>query len=142
MGPIWGTASGFFCLAMNLIYPSPFWLALAWWIFFLNLFNLAPTAPLDGGWIAPVFSPKLLAVGVVALFVLAPANPLIWLLALLSLPRIISGWKADPKTQPYYQIAARDRWIYGGAYLGLAALLGVLSIMLNNQLTALRGVTA
>src|SRR5207248_2185939 len=106
MGPIFGTLSGCVCLLLNLLQPSLFWVVLAWLIFFVNLFNLAPTVPLDGGWITPVFSPKLLALGVVVIFILAPWNPLIWLLAILSLPRIVGGWKADPKTQPYYSVSA------------------------------------
>ena len=54
-----------------------------------------------------------------------PYNPLIAVLALLSLPRIIAGWKADPKTQPYYQVTASDRWKFAVAYLGLALFLGL-----------------
>ena len=138
MGPIWGTVSGLACLLVNLVNPSPFWLVLAYIIFWLNLFNLAPVVPLDGGWITPVFSPKLLAVGVILLFILAPNNPFIWLLALLSIPRVISGWKADPATQPFYQVTARERWIYGAAYLGLAAFLAYLSVVLNNEIHVLR----
>jgi hypothetical protein len=52
-------------------------------------------------------------------------NPLIWLLLLVSIPRVISGWKADPKTQPYYQVSANDKWKYGSAYLGLASILAI-----------------
>ena len=142
MGPVFGTLSGLLCLLINLMFPSPFWLLLANIIFFINLFNLAPTAPLDGGWITPVFSPKLLLLGVVILFAVAPGNPLIWLLALLSIPRVIGGWKADPKTQPYYQVASRDRWIYGLSYLGLAAALAFLSYALSSQTSVGRGMVA
>ena len=63
MGPIVGTLAGVACLGVYLVTHSEFWLALAQWDFLVNLFNLAPTAPLDGGWITPLFSPKLLAVG-------------------------------------------------------------------------------
>ncbi len=142
MGPVWGTASGLLCLLIHLVAPSQFWLVMAYIIFWMNLFNLAPVAPLDGGWIVPVFSPKLLALGVVLLFILAPRNPMIWLLALMSIPRIIGGWKADPKTQPYYQVTGRERWTYGFAYLGLAALLGYLSVILNSEISALRHLVA
>lgn len=130
MGPIWGTASGL--LAWGLYYVTGQWLfhALAQIIFVLNLFNLAPMAPLDGGWIVPLFSPKLLALGVVLLFVIAPGNPLIWVLALMSLPRIIGGWKAKPNLQPYYQASAQDRWRFGLMYAGLAAFLALSSYLL------------
>ncbi len=113
MGPVFGTLGGLACLGIHLIYPSLFWLALAYWNFSINLFNLTPMAPLDGGWIVPVFSPKLLAAGVVLLFILAPRNPLIWVLAFLSIPRIISAWKAKPAEDPYYRVQPIDRLRYG-----------------------------
>ncbi len=125
MGPVVGTAAAVACVGVFAVTGNPLWLALAEWGFVVNLFNLTPTVPLDGGWIAPLFSPKLLLVGVALLFVVGFHNPLIWVLGVLSLPRIIRGWKADPKTQPYYQATKRDRIRYGLAYFGLAAFLAV-----------------
>jgi membrane-associated protease RseP (regulator of RpoE activity) len=43
----------------------------------INLFNLLPVAPLDGGWIVPLFSPRILAVTAVLLLPLTYFNPLI-----------------------------------------------------------------
>ena len=139
MGPVFGTIAGLGCLVLYAVTPghSPFWLALAQVNFFMNLFNLAPTPPLDGGWITPLFSPKLLAVGAFLLLFLARYNPLIIVLALMSLPRIISGWKAKPEDSPYYQATAADRWKFGAAYLGLAALLAVLGYSVHSHLGAI-----
>jgi Zn-dependent protease len=137
MGPVFGTIGGIFCLLMFLVTQGPFWLYLARFNFLMNLFNLLPTVPLDGGWIAPVFSPKLLAFGVLLLFLVGWHNPMIWMLAIMSLPRIISGWKADPKTQPYYQVTARERVIFGAAYLGLAAFLAISGIWLTGWIRGL-----
>lgn len=130
MGPVWGTASGLFALGLYYLTGNGMFHALAQLILFMNLFNLAPTAPLDGGWIVPLFSPKLLALGVVLLLPLAFLNPLIGVLGLLSLPRIIGGWKAKPETKPYYQAAPADRWRFGLMYAGLALFLGVSSYLL------------
>ena len=124
MGPAVGSLACVACVGAYAVTHDGFWLALAAWGFFVNLFNLAPTVPLDGGWIAPVFSPKVLAFGVVVLLLIGWRNPLIWVLGVLSIPRIVSGWNADPKTQPYYQITTAERWKYGAAYFGLAAALG------------------
>lgn len=137
MGPVFGTLAGIGCLGIYCISPSPFWLALAQVNFFMNLFNLAPTPPLDGGWITPLFSPKLLAVGAVLLLFLVRYNPLILVLALLSVPRIISGWKAMPQDSPYYQATAADRWKFGAAYLGLAAFLAFANYALRAHLIVL-----
>ena len=125
MGPVFGTLAGIGSLLIYLVHPVPYWLALAQFCFFMNLFNLAPTPPLDGGWITPLFSPKLLAIGAVLLLFVARYNPLIILLALMSLPRIISGWKAKPEDSPYYQVTSAERWRYGLIYLGLAAFLAL-----------------
>jgi len=139
MGPVFGTLAGIACVVIYALTPShsPFWLVLAQLNFFMNLFNLAPTPPLDGGWITPLFSPKLLAVGAVLLLFLIPLNPIIGLLALMSLPRIISGWKAKPEDSPYYQATASDRWRFGAAYLGLAAFLALMGFGLHSHLLTL-----
>lgn len=134
MGPVIGTLASLACVPLYFATGSLFWLALASWGFFVNLFNLIPTAPLDGGWITPLFSPKALAVGFVLTILVGFLNPFIWILGLLSLPRIIGGWKADPKTQPYYQATAADRWKYGLAYFGLAAFLGLGWFLLHDFL--------
>ena len=125
MGPVWGTLFGIASVCLYWATGNPFFLTLAWVTFFLNLFNLAPMAPLDGGWIVPLFSPKLLAAGVVLLFIIAPSNPLIWILALMSLPRVIAGWKAKPGEDPYYHAPKAERLKYGLLYVGLALFLAV-----------------
>ena len=125
MGPVFGTLAGVGCLLLGLVTGKPIFFALAYFNFFMNLFNLIPTAPLDGGWIAPLFSPKLLAVGVVLMLYVGRFNPMIWLLGLMSLPRIIGGWKANPATQPYYRVSAAAKLKYGLIYVGLAAFLAI-----------------
>jgi len=134
MGPVFGTLAGVGCLLIYLAFPSPYWLALAQFCFFMNLFNLAPTPPLDGGWITPLFSPKLLALGAVLLLFVARYNPLVIVLAVMSLPRIIAGWKARPEDSDFYHVTAADRWKYGAAYLGLAAFLAVAGFALQSHL--------
>ena len=123
MGPVFGTLGGVACLAIFFATQNQFWLGLAYFDFFINLFNLAPAAPLDGGWIAPLFSPKLLALGVVLMVYFGLQNPLILILGLMSIPRVIHAWKADPATQPYYRVSAAAKWKFGLAYIGLAAFL-------------------
>ena len=137
MGPVVGTAAAAACAAVGLATGNPFWLSLAQWGFLINLFNLIPTAPLDGGWIVPLFSPKALAFGAVFMVALGFLNPFIWLLGILSLPRIIGGWKADPATQPYYRVDPAVRIKYGLAYVGLAAFLGISWGLTHGYLQAL-----
>jgi Zn-dependent protease len=132
MGPVFGTLAGFACLGIFFATGGRFWLVLAQVNFMINLFNLLPTAPLDGGWIVPVFSPKLLAVGVVLLVLVAHYNPFIWLLAIMSLPRIIGHWKASPN-DPFYRVTSADRWRYGIAYLGLIGILAYSNLAIRQS---------
>ncbi|MGO8670044.1 MAG: Clp protease N-terminal domain-containing protein [Capsulimonadaceae bacterium] len=140
MGPVFGTLYGVGCVLVFFTTHNPFWLALASMVFFINLFNLAPTVPLDGGWIIPVFSPKAMVLGLVLLVPICiySHNYLILLLGLLSIPRIKAGWKADPRTSTFFQATSRDRWTYGIAYLGLAAFLAAGSAWVDVMFQATR----
>ena len=134
MGPVVGTLGGVACVAIGFLTGQNFWFVLAQLCFFMNLFNLIPTAPLDGGWIAPIFSPKLLALGLVLLLPVAFLNPLVLLLALGSVPRIVAGWKTNGRDDPYFSVVtARDRWQFGTAYLGLAAFLALSVYFLHGR---------
>jgi Zn-dependent protease len=138
MGPVFGTLGGILCLATYTVYPERFWLALAQINFALNLFNLAPIVPLDGSRILPLISPKLIVVGVVLLFAMVPRNPMIWILALLSIPWVIMNWRGNAKDDPYFQATTADRWKYGFAYIGLAGFLALSSHMIMQHLTSSR----
>lgn len=137
MGPVAGMICSVACAIAGVATGQPYLLALAQIGFFMNLFNLIPTVPLDGGWIAPIFSPKLLAFGVVLMIGAGFYNPFIWVLGLLSLPRVIGGWKADPTTQPYYRVPPGVRSTYGLAYIGLATILGVGGVVVHDYMRAM-----
>lgn len=124
MGPVVGSIAAAACVGIYFATGAPVWMALAQWGFFVNLINLAPIPPLDGGWIAPLFSAKLFFVGLVVV-ALVWHNPIIWILIVLSIPRMLSYWKADPKSQPYFKVSARERWVYGVSYVALASVLGI-----------------
>ncbi|HME80668.1 MAG TPA: site-2 protease family protein [Candidatus Eremiobacteraceae bacterium] len=51
-GPLLGGVGALACFAIGMQTGNPFWLALASTMFFINLFNLIPIVPLDGGWVA------------------------------------------------------------------------------------------
>lgn len=138
MGPVFGTAV---CTAYGIyevVNHSVLWTSLAALGFVIHLFNLLPTVPLDGGWIVPMISPKLLAIGLVVLVVAAVhfrvTNPIIYILALMSLPRVITGWKADPATQPYFRASAKQRVFYAISYIVMAAYLAAGWFLLKSVL--------
>lgn len=133
MGPVFGTLAGVVCVVLAFMTHSQLFIGLAYFDFMMNLFNLAPTAPLDGGWIAPLFSPKLLGFGLILMILLGFRNPLIWVLGFMSIPRVIAAWNADPATQPYYRVSAATKWKFGFAYFGLAAFLGIAMLVLQQS---------
>src|ERR1043165_4559958 len=56
-GPLAGGAAGGLCHVWFFVTHEPLWLALAYSGYFLNLFNLIPISPLDGGRIVTALSP-------------------------------------------------------------------------------------
>lgn len=65
-GPLLGTAGALVCFALGWQTGQEIWFALAYVGFFLNLINLLPIHPLDGGRIVTAVSRWLWLVGVVA----------------------------------------------------------------------------
>jgi Zn-dependent protease len=66
-GPIAGAGASLACVALFFATHGRLWLALANTGFLLNLFNMTPIAPLDGGRAARVFSRRAWIVGLVVL---------------------------------------------------------------------------
>jgi Zn-dependent protease len=127
-GPAAGTVAGLVCLYIHQITGSPLMLALAYTSFFLNLFNLAPVVPLDGGWITGAISPRIWLigmVGMVAAFLTGRVhNPMILLLLIMSFPRLWRGLTTGESMHPGAEPTTPPQRLWMGiAYVGLAGLL-------------------
>jgi Zn-dependent protease len=130
-GPLLGTAGAAVCYLIGRQTGQPIWYALASAGFFINLFNLIPILPLDGGRVVTAISPKLWAVGALLLVAFAIARPGPWLLYVglmvaVSFPRILSAFRGSAPDDPYYTVSPRQRAIIAAQYFGLAALLAVM----------------
>jgi Zn-dependent protease len=128
-GPLLGSAAAFACWGIGLAYDSDFFVALAFIGFFLNLFNLIPIHPLDGGYAAAVFHPLFWVfglVGVVAMMFVWP-SPILILIAAMGAHSVWQRWKLrdHPGHQAYYDVAANQRVSIAAVYLGLAAVLAI-----------------
>jgi Zn-dependent protease len=104
-------------------------LAIAFTGFFLNLFNLLPIVPLDGGRAVAALHPAFWFAGLIGLGVLtffAP-NPILILILVVSAMELWNRWRTrnDPASQTYYRIAPWQRVTVAVVYLGLAAALAV-----------------
>jgi Zn-dependent protease len=133
-GPILGSVGALACLLVYAATGEEFWQALAYTGFFLNLFNLLPISPLDGGRAAAALSPWVWLIGVfgMVVLVLAIPNPIIILIAVVSVYQTYRRFKqfrsADPAIRQYYSIERRQRIMIGATYLLLiVALAGAVS---------------
>ena len=128
-GPVLGSIASLVPLAIWLATGEDFWRALAFVGFFLNLFNLLPVLPLDGGRAMAALSPKVWLVGMVGLVVIAILfpNPILILIVLFGGFETYRRWKGrnSPESQAFHAIPTRTRVIVAVVYLGLAALLAL-----------------
>jgi Zn-dependent protease len=129
-GPILGSLGSAAVAIVGGLTGSSLLMALAYFGFFLNLFNLLPVVPLDGGRAAAAMSPWMWFVGfgvLVALAFLDPGNPILLIIVLFSGFQTWHRWQAR-KTRSleqaaYYRVAPRHRLLVGAVYVGLIALL-------------------
>ncbi len=126
-GPILGSIATLVPLAVWLITDEPFWQALAYIGFFINLINLLPVLPLDGGRAMAALSPWVWFVGFAALIGLTFAfpNPIMILVLILGGIESWRRWKQrnTPESRAYHAIPGRTRALVAVTYLLLAALL-------------------
>jgi len=128
-GPVLGTVATLVPLTIWLATGSDLWRALAYIGFLLNLFNLLPVVPLDGGRAMAALSPAIWLVGLAALVALTIfyPSPILFLILIFGTLESWRRWRAraTPEGRAYYSIPAATRALIGAVYLGLAALLAV-----------------
>jgi Zn-dependent protease len=130
-GPVLGSIGAAACIPIWHATGNDMFRALAFTGFFLNLFNLLPVIPLDGGRAMAAMAPAMWLVGFVAMVGLAILfpNPVILIIA------VIAGWETYKRWQQrrhgsteqlaYYRVAPVDRALIAAVYLSLIALLVV-----------------
>ena len=136
-GPVAGSAAALACSVYGTTTGQPLWLALGYSGYILNLFNLLPVRPLDGGRVTQLVSPHIWLLGIpllVALFFYRP-SPMLVLVGILAVPQAWRAWKN--RSEEHARLALADpsaRWGYGLFYLGLTVSLAVLSFEAHLQL--------
>jgi Zn-dependent protease len=126
-GPILGSIATLVPLGIWLATGEEFWQALAFVGFFLNLFNLLPVLPLDGGRAMAALSPWVWIAGFAALVVLTFVfpNPIMLLILLFGGFETYRRFKArnTPEARAFHAVPARTRVLVAATYLTLAGLL-------------------
>lgn len=142
-GPLLGTVGAMLCYFLARNYNATWLLAVAYSGFFLNLFNLIPLSPFDGGRITAVLSPRVWLLGVpvlAGLFWLRP-SPLLLIMAVLAAPQV---WQAlayrsqSAEGQSYYAVPTATKWAYGFYYLALLGFLAVMTHDVHEMVNATR----
>jgi len=128
-GPILGSLAAGAVAVLGDVEHSDLLLALGYTGLFLNLFNLVPVSPLDGGRAMAAMAPAMWIVGLLMLvaFAIIFPNPIILLFILLGFfdvrRRLRARREGGPEQEAYYRVRPRDRLLVGAVYLGLIAAL-------------------
>jgi Zn-dependent protease len=129
-GPVLGSIAALVPLGVHeLAGGGDFWAALAFTGFLLNLFNLLPVLPLDGGRAMAALSPWMWLVGYALLIAATVAfpNPILVLILVFGGLETWRRWRTrgTPEGRAFHRVSPRTRLAVAGVYLGLAAALAV-----------------
>ncbi|MFI5273767.1 MAG: site-2 protease family protein [Ktedonobacterales bacterium] len=125
-GPLAGAAAGIVCVLLYQHTQMRIFLVLAYFDFFINLLNLLPVSPLDGGRIVAAISRWFWPIGLVLLVVafIFTHSLVLLLLAWLGLSQTIARFRAAGSAS-YYAMPLLHRAYITVAYFGLAACLAL-----------------
>ena len=125
-GPMAGTLAALGATSLFLVTDVRMYLVVAYSGYFLNLFNLVPISPLDGGRVAQMFSRRMWILGLIlmaGLFVLHP-SPQLAIIGVFALIHSLSR-RTAPQGPDEVQVTPKDRSNMAMNYFGLAAFLTV-----------------
>ena len=139
-GPLVGTVAAVAVYLWGRSNNNSLLIAISYAGLFLNLFNLLPLSPLDGGRITAILSPRVWLLGAPAMLavMLYWPSPALILIAIVSFPQIITAWNYDPKAPEniaYYHVPLESRLEYGALYLALTAYLAVMTYEVHEMLS-------
>ena len=124
-GPVIGSLGAFAAYGVYLATDYSLWLVLAYIGIILNLFNLLPILPLDGGRAVGAISRWFWVIGLVGLVVLIflRPSPILFLILIFGAPELYNAIRGRGDAD-YYKVSARDRLAIAAIYFGLLLVLG------------------
>jgi Zn-dependent protease len=130
-GPLLGSLASAAVAIVGLATNTGLLEALGYIGFFLNLFNLLPVVPLDGGRAMAAMAPWMWFLGfgaMVALDFIAP-NPILLIITLVAGYSLYRRWELrrspSPAQRAYYAVSPRNRLLVGAVYIGLIVALAI-----------------
>ncbi len=141
-GPIAGAIAAMVCLTIARENPDTVWAPLAYFGFFINLFNLIPIVPFDGGRVLGAIDRRIWIIGFIGLVAFQiwswmNGNRSLFLLLFVILAASQLWTRRSvpntPEAKAYYDVPLAERIILGLAYFGLAAVL-VLGMAISHGL--------
>jgi Zn-dependent protease len=130
-GPVLGTIGAGVCLAIAEATNSDLLRALSYIGFFLNLINLIPVVPFDGGRAMAAMAPWMwfLGLGALVALLLLTHNPFLLIFVALGVMETWRRWEARKKgtvdQAAYYRVSPRNRVLVGAVYVGLIVVLAL-----------------
>jgi Zn-dependent protease len=130
-GPILGTAGAAVCFAIAEATGSSMLRALAYVGFLINLINLVPLTPFDGGRAMAAMAPAMwfVGLGVMVFLLLVTHITFLLIFVLFGGYDTYRRWKlrktGSPQQAAYYRVAPRARLLVGLVYVGLTAVVAV-----------------
>jgi Zn-dependent protease len=126
-GPLLGSLGALAVYAAGVAEDSNRLKAIAFLGFFINLFNLLPVVPLDGGRIVAAIHPAIWLLGLLALLALVVYRPngILVLILVFAAMELWQRWQRRrfAGDSRYYAVRPWQRIVAAGSYFGLAALL-------------------
>ena len=128
-GPVLGSLGALASWGIYELTQQSLFLGLAYIGFFVNLFNLLPVLPLDGGRAVGALSPVFWLVGIVGLVALlfVQPNPILIFIGILGGMELWRRWRnrKTPEARAYQEMEPMQRFLVGLLYFGMIALLGL-----------------
>jgi Zn-dependent protease len=126
-GPMVGSLGAAAIYALGVVEDSNKLKAIAFLGFFINLFNLLPIVPLDGGRVVAALHPAIWLLGLLGLvgLVIVRPNPILILILIFAGMELWRRWQLrnHPAVRGYYRVEPWQRAFVALSYFGLAALL-------------------
>ncbi|HEY6537570.1 MAG TPA: site-2 protease family protein [Candidatus Dormibacteraeota bacterium] len=132
-GPALGTAAAWACVLVGAAQNSEFWAALGYLGCVLNLFNLIPASPLDGGRVTAAVSKwaNLVGLGLLALYAVwafrsgTALSPVIAIIVVFAIFGTVSRFRQARRHPEYLAVPIHRRWLFLGAYLAIVLVAGL-----------------